>query len=39
MRARTAAPTLGEHTRHVMGAVVGVPDDEYARLEADGAFR
>lgn len=34
----SGAPLLGEHTRKVMHAVLGMGDDEFARLESEHAF-
>ncbi len=33
---RTAGPLLGEHTRHILSKVLGLPDDEIDRLHAAG---
>jgi benzylsuccinate CoA-transferase BbsF subunit len=35
---RSAAPLLGEHTRALARDLLGVDDDEFARLEADELF-
>jgi crotonobetainyl-CoA:carnitine CoA-transferase CaiB-like acyl-CoA transferase len=35
---RTPAPTLGRDNRAVLCEMLGVPDDEYARLCADGVI-
>ncbi|MCO5129976.1 MAG: CoA transferase [Xanthobacteraceae bacterium] len=32
------APTLGQHNREVLGEVLGLGDDDIARLEADGVI-
>ena len=32
---RSPSPTLGEHNRTVLQGLLGVPDDEYAKLEQD----
>lgn len=32
------APLLGEHNRQVFGSILGLSDEEYARLEAEHAF-
>lgn len=32
------APLLGEHTRPVLSSLLGMDDDEYARLQAHGVF-
>ena len=33
------APLLGQHTHEVLSGLLGVGDDEYERLEAEGVFR
>jgi formyl-CoA transferase len=35
---RWTGPDLGEHTREVLGDVLGLPDDEIDRLAADGTI-
>lgn len=37
-RARTAAPTLGQHNRHVLSEVLGLPMSEVDRMESEGAI-
>ena len=32
------APRLGEHTEHVLRALLGMPADEFARLRDGGVF-
>ncbi len=32
------APLLGEHTRHILGEILGIDDTHFARLEADGVL-
>jgi len=34
----TGAPLFGEHNREVFGGILGISDEEYARLEAEHAF-
>ena len=36
LRIERPAPTLGQHTNEVLRELLGVPDDELARLEQEG---
>jgi crotonobetainyl-CoA:carnitine CoA-transferase CaiB-like acyl-CoA transferase len=36
MYARTAAPTLGQHTREVLGDVLGMSSEEIGVLQEEG---
>jgi crotonobetainyl-CoA:carnitine CoA-transferase CaiB-like acyl-CoA transferase len=37
-RVRSAAPCLGEHNEDVFKGWLGLSDEEYRALEADGVF-
>jgi crotonobetainyl-CoA:carnitine CoA-transferase CaiB-like acyl-CoA transferase len=38
-RVESAAPLLGQHNREVLCGILGLDDDDVARLEAEGALR